>query len=739
MKTVLFYLTIFFLSINLWAQSTQKDSVTNRIEKLDEVLIKSVRVEADSPITHSNLSKEELATRNLGQDIPVLLNYLPGVVTTSDAGAGVGYTYIRVRGSDASRVNVTLNGIPFNDAESQGSFWVNLPDFASSVENLQLQRGVGTSTNGSGAFGASLNLLTDAVSEVANAGIGNSFGSYGTRRHHLKFSTGLLNDHFEVAGRLSAIASDGYIDRASSDLKSYFLQAAYVDNHTLIKAIAFGGHNITYQSWNGIDEETLNTDRRFNPIGFQYDTEGNFQGFYDNEVDDYKQDHYQLHWNQKYTNNWSTNLGLNYTYGRGFFEQYVDEWYYGNVLFSNQATLVFLGVDPITVNGEDITQTDYIRRRWLDNDFYVVNASANYKNNNLDIDFGGFYSLYDGDHFGEIIWAENPIGFQKGGRYYFGNGKKNEITVFGKTTYNITDKWSAFLDLQGRFISYETSGLTSDRVPLEVDEDYAFFNPKAGATFQINTEHQLYASYARANREPRRSDFENGIDTAERLNDVELGWRLAKNKTIVNTNIYYMWYRDQLVLTGALDDVGAPIRATSGESYRLGIEIDADITLSDKFIIKPNVAISTNKNKDFVTSRDGALVNLGDTNISYSPEIVAGNMLIYRPLKNLQLGFLSKFVGEQYMGNIDSKTSILDSFFVNDLNIVYEIKDIPVFTSVVLTGLINNVFDEEYASNGYFFTFDDDFSNPGTVTTVEGAGFYPQAGINFLAGATLKF
>ncbi|KZS39887.1 TonB-dependent receptor [Aquimarina aggregata] len=697
------------------------------LEKLDEVLVKSVRVEADSPITHSNVSKEEIATRNLGQDIPILLNYLPGVVSTTDAGTGVGYTYIRVRGSDASRVNVTLNGIPFNDAESQGTFWVNLPDFASSVENLQLQRGVGTSTNGSGAFGASLNLLTDAVSETASGEISNSFGSFGTRRHNVKFSTGILNDHIEIAGRLSAIASDGYVDRASSDLKSYFLQGSYIDDTTLIKAVAFGGHEITYQSWFGIDQTTLENDRTFNPAGQYTDADGNTR-FYDNEVDNYKQDHYQLHWNQKYTNNWSTNLGLNYTYGRGFFEQFKEDEDFADYDFT-----------PIVIGGETINTTDLIRRRWLDNDFYVINATANYKDNNLDVDFGAFYSFYDGDHFGEVIWAQNAGGSEIRDNYYFGNGKKDEFTIFGKTTYRINDQWSAFLDLQGRFVGYETTGDTSDRVPLEVDEKYDFFNPKLGATFHVNKTNHLYASYARANREPRRSDFENGINTAERLNDIELGWRFTNKKAVINANLYYMWYKDQLVLTGALDDVGAPIRATSGESYRLGIEIDADIALWDRFIIKPNLAISSNKNKDFVTSKDGSLVNLGDTNISYSPNIVLGNMLIYQPIKNLQLGFLSKFVGEQYMGNIDSKASKLDSFFTNDLNIVYEIKNIPVFKSIVLTGLVNNVFDLEYVSNGFFFTFDDDFTNPGTIITREGAGFYPQAGINFLLGATLKF
>ncbi len=728
MKNVLFYLTILFLSLQLSAQEKQNDSIVNGVEKLDEVLVKSVRVDADSPITHSNVSKEELATRNLGQDIPILLNFLPGVVTASDAGAGVGYTYIRVRGSDASRVNVTLNGIPFNDAESQGTFWVNLPDFASSVENLQLQRGVGTSTNGSGVFGASLNLLTDAVSKTASAEVGNSLGSFNTRRHNVKFSTGLLNDHVEVAGRVSAIASDGYVNRATSDLKSYFLQGSYVDDNTLIKVITFGGHNITYQSWFGIDEETLESDRTFNPAGQYTDEDGNTR-FYDNEVDDYKQDHYQLHWNQRYNNNWSTNLGLNYTYGRGFFEQYKEDEDFADYNFT-----------PIVLGGETINITDLIRRRWLDNDFYVVNATANYKNNSVDIDFGAFYSFYDGDHFGEVIWAQNAGGSEIRDRYYFGNGQKDEFSLFGKATYRVTDQWSAFLDLQGRFVGYETSGLTSDRLPLQVDENYSFFNPKLGATYQINAFNQLYTSYARANREPRRNDFEVGIDKAETLNDIELGWRYSKKTTTVNTNLYYMWYQNQLVLTGAIDDVGAPVRASIDQSYRIGLEIEADINPVDKIIIRPNIAVSINKNKDYIASIDGVEVDLGDTNISFSPNLVAGNAIIYNPLKSLQIGLFSKFVGEQYMGNLDLKESKLDSFFVNDVNVVYEIKNIPIFKSIILTGLVNNIFDVEYVPNGYFesFTFDDSSSPTGTTTDYF-TGFYPQAGINFLVGATFRF
>lgn len=715
-----------FLFVNSLTAQQESDTII-KPEMLDEVLVKSVRVDADSPITHSNLDKEDLEKRNLGQDIPMLLNYLPSVVSTSDAGAGVGYTYIRVRGSDASRVNVTLNGIPFNDSESQGTFWVNLPDFASSIENLQLQRGVGTSTNGSGAFGASLNLLTDAVSQEAGGEISNSYGSFNTRRHNVKFTTGLLNDHIEIAGRLSTIKSDGYIDRASSDLKSYFLQGSYVGENTLIKAITFGGHEVTYQSWFGIDAETLEEDRTFNPAGMYFDADGNMR-FYDNEVDDYKQDHYQLHWNQRWNNNWSTTIGLNYTYGRGFFEQYRD-----NDRFSTY------GLEPIVVEGDTISRMDLIRRRWLDNDYYVVNANATYKKDNLEVISGLFYSLYEGDHFGEIIWAQYAAGSEIRDHYYFSDATKREFTLFSKATYRIDEQWQVYGDLQGRFINYKTGGITSAIVPIDVDESFNFFNPKAGAAYQMNPANQFYFSYGRAHREPSRNDFREGITTPEKLDDFELGWRFTSERVNVNTNLFFMNYKDQLVLSGELNDVGAPLRTTSGESYRLGIEVEADIRLTSQLRWMPNFALSENKNRNFVASIDGELVNLGTTNISFSPAVVANSMLIFQPFEGFQIGWLSKFVGEQYMGNIDSEASKLDSFFINDLNIVYEIKDVPFFSSILLNGMVNNIFDVKYVSNGFFYTFDDDWTNPGSITTIEGAGYYPQAGIHFLAGVTLKF
>lgn len=721
-------LFIFLFSLcSVYGQEKTQDST--KVEQLDEVLVKSVRVKEKAPITHSNVTKKQIAKRNLGQDIPMLLNFLPSVVTTSDAGAGIGYTGIRVRGVSSQSTNITINGIPYNDAESLGTFWVNLGDFASSVESLQLQRGVGTSTNGSGAFGASVNVLTDAVSKEANGEISNSFGSYNTRKHTVKYSTGLMNDHFEIAGRLSNIVSDGYIDRASTDLKSYFLQGSYVDDNTLIKAVLFGGKEVTYQSWNGLEDlDKLKNDRTYNTAGEYEDDEGNIR-FYDNEVDNYSQDHYQLHWNQRYNNRWSTNIGLNYTYGRGYFEQ-----------FKEDESFDEYGLEPLDFNGEIVDETDLIRRRWLDNDFYVFNASANYKNNNLDMIFGTSFSHYDGDHFGEIIWAEYASQSEIRDHYYEGNGKKNDFSVFAKANIRLNDKIKLYADFQVRNVNYETSGINSGLIPFNVDENYTFFNPKAGITYELNHNNNLYFSYARANREPNRDDFENNANVEpEQLNDFELGWRYKKNNFSFNANAYFMLYNEQLILTGNIDNVGNPIRTNSGESYRLGLELEATIPVSSKLTLQPNATLSSNKNKETIISFDGEFVNLGKTDIAFSPELIAANAIVYQPIQNLQMALLSKFVGEQFMSNTEAKMSKLDSFFINDFNITYTITPKSIFDTITLTGLVNNIFNEKYISNGFYYTYDDDWSNPGTVTTIEGAGFYPQATRNFLIGATLKF
>ncbi|WP_075341893.1 TonB-dependent receptor [Tenacibaculum agarivorans] len=713
-------------------------TLTSEDDVLDEVLVSAIRVKSDAPVTHSNLTKKEIAKRNLGQDIPILLNYLPSVISSSDAGAGVGYTYMRVRGSDASRINVTINGIPYNDAESQGTFWVNLGDFASSTQSLQLQRGVGTSTNGSGAFGASLNILTDAVSEEAGGEISNSFGSFGTRKHTVKFTTGKLNDHFEFSGRLSNIYSDGYIDRAFTDLKSYFLQGSYTDENTLVKAVVFGGSEQTYQAWFGTPEARLtgdqqgiedfivnngltteqaenlrNSDRRYNHY------------LYDNETDNYWQDHYQLHWNEKFSDKLSTNIGLNYTRGKGYFEQFKE------------------GEDAADFDNLIVDGSDVIVRRWLDNHFYVVNASATYSLKGLEIIAGGSYSNYSNDHYGEVIWGSDLApNTNIRDRYYFSDAKKHDLSSFIKANISINDKFNAYIDLQGRFVDYRTNGLTSDRDPLNVDKDFNFFNPKAGLTYRLNDANSFYLSYARANREPNRNDFEGGNTQHETLDDFELGWRLATNSIKINTNLFYMDYTNQLVLSGAINNVGEPLRETSGSSFRFGLEIDADVRLTEKVSLRPNLGLSTNKNREFKVPIDGVIQNLGNTDISFSPDVIVGNSLVYAPTDNLQIAFLSKYVGEQFMGNLSGRISDnerLDSYFTSDLNIVYEVKTNKIFDSIVFTGLVNNIFNKEYVDRGYYFFFDDTWSNPGVTTTVDGAGFYPQATINFLAGVTFKF
>ena len=718
MKNILYFLLL--ITLSQYSQDQINDTIQGTKQNLDEVIIQSVRVKYSSPITHSNVSKSDLSSKNLGQDLPVLLTFLPSIVTTSDAGAGIGYTGIRIRGVSAQSTNITINGIPFNDPESHGTYWVNLPDFTSSVENLQVQRGVGTSTNGSGAFGASINILTDAISKNPFAEISNSVGSYNTLKHTVKFSTGQLNDSFELSGRLSKIDSDGYIDRAYSDLKSYFLQAAYSKGNTLIKALTFGGHEKTYQSWYGVSKEELLENRRQNPYT------------YENEIDNYKQDHYQFHWNQKLNERWSTNLGLNYTYGRGYFEQYREDDSidtYGGILVSD-----------LDQQGNKTGTTDLIRRRWLDNNFYVFNASANYKTSKLDLMFNSSYSTYSGDHYGEVIWARN---FSENSsvrdRYYDGNGKKTDLSIFAKASYLLNDKLEFYGDLQLRKLNYKTFGITSDLVNMLIDQSYSFFNPKFGLSFTLSPISMLYGSFSRANREPSRSDYESNINIKpEQLNDFEFGWRFRKNGLKLNLNAYYMLYNEQLVLTGELDDVGTPIRTNSGSSYRKGIELEAGLKLSEDFLINSNLTLSSNKNKQILSNFDGEIFNFGKTNISFSPDIIASNSIVFSPNDKLMISFLSKYVGKQYMGNTDAVNSILDSYFVNNINFSYTLNSNRIFDEIIISGLVNNILNKEYVSNGYYYTYEDTWSNPGQVKTLDGAGYYPQAERNFLIGLTLK-
>ena len=706
MKKVLLFCLLGF--IQLYSQDQEIDSLN--VQKLEEVLVSSIRVNEDIPMAFTNVSKDQIEERNLGQDLPILLNFLPNVVTTSDAGAGIGYTAIRIRGINAQSTNVTINGIPYNDAESLGTFWVDLPDFSSSIENLQVQRGIGTSVNGSSAFGASINILTDKISEDPFFESNNTFGSYNTFKNTLRFSTGLMNEVFEFSGRLSKIDSDGYIDRSTSDLKSYFLQFSYKKENTLVKFLNFGGHEITYHAWNGIDGETLRNDRTFNPSGLYTDLNG-VQQFHEDELDNYKQDHFQLHWSEIINNNFTSNLGLNLTNGKGYYEQYNE-------------------------NGNE----DFITRKWLDNQFVVVNYSLKYSKNKHNIIFGSTYSEYDGDHFGETIWSQNSGDIEFTDLFYNGNGLKKDFSNFIKSVFQISSRFSMYTDLQLREISYKTDGSTSNIPELKLDKKYSFFNPKFGFNFKLNNKNRVYFSAAKAFREPTRSDYENNFNIKpEELIDFELGWSLNSNTIILNTNLYYMNYENQLVLTGALDDVGSPIRENSGKSYRAGIEIESAFKVSEKINLAGNVSFSENKNLDYVSRFDGELMNLGDTDISYSPSFISSLAINYSPNSKLDLSLLNKHVGEQFMSNNGSSFSKLDSYSVTDLNFRYTFDELYLFDELSINLLINNLFSAEYVSNGYYYTYDDTWTDENMITTIEGTGYYPQATRNFLFGVGIKF
>ncbi len=709
----IYKLSLFSILFSLcsYSQEQPKDSV----KSIEEVLISGVRAKDKNPITFTNVSKAQIAPRNLGQDIPILLNYLPSVVTTTDAGAGIGYTYMRVRGSDGSRINVTLNGVPFNDSESQGTYFVNLPDFASSLESIQLQRGIGTSTTGAGAFGASLNLQTKATQQNSYAEMANSIGSFGTRKHTLAFGTGLHNN-FEMNARISKIESDGFIDRASSDLFGYYIDANYITKNTMVKAIAFGGKEKTYQAWNGLeDEEKLKNDRTYNSAGQYTDEFGNTQ-FYDDETDNYWQNHFQLHWNEKLSPKWQSNLAFHYTLGKGYFEQYRED-----ENFSDYGLPDF--------NGN--TSTDLVRKRWLNNCFYGTTFSLNYKNTTTDIIIGGAANKYEGKHFGEVVWTQFYV--PNSNTYYNNFGNKNDVNFYTKASQQL-GKFNVFADLQYRMVFYQANSIKFN----DVNDTFRFFNPKAGITYTLNPVSSIYGYFGIANKEPRRDDYESGSVKPERLQDYELGYKFKNKKTSLNINAFYMRYKNQLVATGALNDVGSPVFENSGKSMRAGIEIEAALQLASKFVIQPNITLSTNKNNDFYFERDGVLTNLGNTNIAYSPNMVIGNALTYSPIKTLQISLFTKFVGEQYMGNIDAEKSILSDYTTSDLNINYEWKINKGIKSIVFSGLINNIFDRTYESNGYFYTYNDNWSGPG-ISTIEGVGFYPQAGINFLIGMNLKF
>ena len=670
--------------------------------KLDEVLVSAVRAKETLPVTFSNVSKKEIQKKNFGQQIPILIGGLPNVVSYSEDGTGFGSTGMYIRGNDLYRTNVTINGVPYNDSESQGTFWYNLSDFAGSAESIQVQRGVGTSTNGAGAFGATINVLTDAISQDPYADIANFYGSYNTHKHSIKFSTGKIKDGFELAGRFSKINSDGYVDRASSDLKSYFLQGGYAKGSTLIKALVFGGLQKTYLTYKGIDQKQLEENRRYNPAGEYYDASGN-KLFYDNETDNYQQDHAQLHWSEKLNPDWTMNLAFHYTKGRGYWEQ-MDNW--GDA------------------NGNFIVQYK------LDNDFYGSTFSANYKKNNIDLIFGGAANIYKGDHFDQYVWTEKGT---KAHNELFepkNVGRKSEGSSFAKISWQAHKKWNLFADVQYRYVNFE-----SMLFGVDINESLHLINPKFGVTYNLNKNNNFYLSYARSTKEANRSDYKNYAENikdgsilpkAESVNDFELGWRYVSEKARINANLYYMGYKDQLVLTGDISKTGYSLRKNSGNSYRTGLEVDALVRLSNKFMWQPNISLSKNKNVDYYTTdKSKKVIKLGNTDISFSPSVVAANALTYIPLENFLVTWNAKYVGERYLTNENEENSKLEAFFVNNLNLTYELFPENFCKSVVFGLDINNILNEKYVAHGRY--------KKGKAL------YFPQAEVNFLAGVTFKF
>jgi iron complex outermembrane recepter protein len=697
------------------AAAQQDTTFKDSFYVLTPVEVRAVRAGEHAPFTKTNLGRKDIAKMNLAQDIPFLLNQTPSVVVNSDAGNGIGYTGIRIRGTDATRINVTLNGIPYNDAESQGTFFVDLPDFSSSTGSIQVQRGVGTSSNGTGAFGGSINISTNELNRSAYAEVNNSYGSFDTWKNTVRAGTGLLGEHFTTDIRLSNITSNGYIDRARSDLQSYYLSSAYTDDKQSVRLNIFSGKEKTYQAWYGVSEaDLLAGQRTINYAGTEKPGEP-----YENETDNYKQDHYQLFFNRQLNSKLSFNAAFFLTKGEGYYEQYkADEEYakYGLSLPGN---------------------ADFVRQLWLDNDFYGGIFSLQLITPRSQATLGGALTLYDGKHFGEITWASNGLPAPSH-RWYDHHSDKNDLTVYIKENYRIRDHWNLFADIQYRHVDYTINGFR-DHPDIHVNSSFNFFNPKAGISYSRNG-WKGYFSYALAHKEPNRDDFEAGITQqprAEQLHDLELGIEHSLKSFQWAATLFYMRYRDQLILTGKINDVGAYTRINIPESYRAGIELQAGARLTDWLGASGNLAFSTNKVKNFAEFIDdydngGQKMNFyGTSDIAYSPAIVGAATIEIKPLKNLELGLVSKYVGDQYLDNTGNKNRQLDAFYVQDARLIYRIGTNWV-KEILLIGQVNNLFSRKYEPNGYTFSY----IYGGSQVTEN--YYFPMAGRNFMVALNVK-
>ena len=716
------------------AQNPVTDSLVSSLPRtvtLTDVTVTATAARPETPVTYLDVSAEELAERNLGQDAPYLLKFTPSVVVNSDAGTGIGYTGIWIRGSDPTRTNVTINGIPYNDSESQGVFWVNLPDFSSSADGVQIQRGVGTSVNGAGAFGATIAFNTNQVALEPRLSVDGSVGSFGTRRGKLAYTSGLLDNGLSVEARLSKIHSDGFVDRATADLDGYYLGLGRSGDRSTWRFNAFGGHEVTYQSWNGVTQEQLaEFGRTYNSVGTEKTGEP-----YDNEVDNYRQNHYQLHFTTELADGTDLRLSGHYTRGLGYFEQYKADQNLANYGIT----------DP------DSTTSDLIRRRWLDNHFYGLVYSLRRRWNRLDLTLGGAANEYRGAHYGEVIWARHAGDSEIRDRYYDNDARKQEINTYLRANYRIGQRWNAYADAQLRYYAYDYVGVANDGRPLDQTADGAFFNPKAGLLYDLDGG-QAYASFGVAQREPNRNDFtDNPLSSQprpEKLYNTELGLRRQRGRLNYGVNAYHMLYRDQLVLTGRLNDVGEYTRTNVDRSYRLGLELQGGYRLSDRLTAGGNLTLSRNRVVAFTEFLDD--FDAGgqfeqpreDTPLAFSPDLTAAAEITYallpaseRTPHSLEIALQTKYVGDRYVDNSGADASRLDPYAYADLRLSYALTPRAggFLSGLRLTALVRNLTDAEYESNGWGYRYRAD----GEEVLLRGV--YPQAGRNFLLGLGVDF
>ena len=698
-----------------------------------EVVVSATRASDKTPTAYSNVDKTYLEKSNVGQDLPYLLNFTPSMVTTSDAGTGVGYTYIHLRGSDATRVNVTIDGIPINDAEDQGVYWVDMPDIVSSTDNIQIQRGVGTSTNGAGAFGGSINIATTKLSPTPYAEVSSSTGSYNTYKNSFNFGTGLLDGHWAFDGRASKITSDGYIDRGTSDLESAFFDAGYYTKNTMIKFVAFTGKEKTGQAWYGVPQDSLATNRTFNPAGMYTDANGKTQ-FYPNETDNYEQDYFQLHLTQQIGHNWELNAALFQTNGWGYYEDFDAGYAYE-----------FYG---LTSPGAGKDTGNFVEDLWLNNKFYGATYSLKYTDHSrFELDFGGAWNQYFGEHYDNVLWAQNGGLPSNSYQYTSNTALKTDNNFYARANYQLTKKLNLFADMQYRHINYSFLGFNDQLVNVTQDVLLDFFNPKGGISYDLSSTQNVYASVAVGNKEPSRDDYTQSTPTSrplsEHLTDWEAGYKQHWKKVAIQANLYYMNYVNQLVLNGQVNDVGEYNRINVPQSYRTGIELQWAVQPIKWLRWDANATYSINKIKNFneyVDVQDSSGNYTGNqlyqvhpsVDISFSPSWIAGSILTFIPVKHLELSILTKYVGKQYLDNTENPYRAMDAYFTNDFRINYSI--FPKFMKEIdLTLLVNNITNLKYVSNGYTY----EYLQSGTIYNQN--YYFPQAPTNFLVGLNLKF